>query len=432
MSVEKSKVMILFIAALLLLVSFFFLEDFDNLTGNTVSYDSQAGNVTEVNINSSTSSWHGFFGEITVNISASTASAIVKGGEMAEFDLELPCSGGELYLSTLNNLDFTKITKGTAEAVDNYLSFDSSNQQSGTQVFNNLSSFIVNETFITDAPTTYTTVKNSPGDTTFNLGVLNHSDHLVFVSSIRSDTIGFDGDTHDYQMMVPINESGVIYYFFSDCAVTALPEEPEAVLVPPGGNPSQPSLKPPEIVPPVEKIPLPIIEIIEKEGKLLATSYTIAIVVAKGEKTVQKIQIRNIGEGALTNIFIVVSGLPLEIFSVTPEKYDQLSPLEVKDFTLELSEDLDAGTHDIEILVHSDQGYTRIEGILIVKGLPTEEPEKLPLVGAAAGFAGKYGKILVYAVIILVLLALLYIYFKKIQRIKIGNRRTKKIKRRTK
>ena len=230
MSAKRSKAVISLIGVLLLLVSVLFLEKSNNFTGSAVSDNSQAGNVNEANISRSSSSWHGFFGEITVNASASIPSAIAQGGEMTEFDLELPCTEGEVYLSILNDLDFSSITGGSAESVDIYLNLNSSNPQSGTQVFKNLSSFTVNETLITDAPTTYTAVKNSPGNTTFNLGVLNHSSNLVFVSSISFDTVGFDGSTHDYQIMVPVNESGVTYYFFSDCS--AAEEEAPAVPLP--------------------------------------------------------------------------------------------------------------------------------------------------------------------------------------------------------
>lgn len=146
-----------------------------------------------------------------------------------------------------------------------------------------------------------------------------------------------------------------------------------------------------------------MIEVIVKEGKLLATGYPIAITIQKGEKVTQKIQIKNIGDGDLTNTYLVLSGLPLELFTISPEKYGLLLLGETRDFILEIRGDLDVGTYNIELLIFSDQGSTKISGVLMVQEV-TAKPEKLPIVGAATGLAARYGKIIIYLLIFLALL----------------------------
>ncbi len=404
----KATKLILTIVVSVLLFSFFIIvgqnliKNFqysDIITGGAVSTAGQGGNVTYVNASKINTSghWQGYFGEITVDPSSQVLpSATAQGGNVSEVNLVLPCIGDEIYVSTRNNIILESVINGTKEAIDTFLNLSSSHLESGTKVFVSTSNFTVNSVEVTNVPTTFTLVSSS-SSTTFDLGALNESNTLVFVSRISPDTIGFNGQSVDYQVMVPVNQSFLTYYFFSDCVAAP-------VVVP--VTPSAPSAKAGKSLSPSKEIIVKlVIDVKEGEGKLLVTGYPIAITVIKGEKSQQQLQIRNTGDGDLTNIYVVVSGLPLDIFSISPGKYGLLQSGEKRDFVLEFLGNLETGTYDIQMAIISDQGSSIIDGVLIVKG-STEK--KLPLVGAATGSFGNYEMFLFYLLLLLLLFLLAF------------------------
>ncbi len=403
MKEDSPQTILVFVVVVFIVLSLIqVIQSPQNALTSAAFINAQGGNVTYVNLSASKNSgfWQGFFGEITVDLSATaTPSATAQGGSISNVNLTLPCTNGEIYLSSSKSVTLQNVAAGTKESVDAFLNLSSSHQESGSSVFSAARNFTVGSTEVTNAPAAFTKVEGDPDSTTFTLGVLNKSNVLIFVSSISLNTAGFDGETHDYQLMVPVNQSSLTYYFFVDCEAAA--PAPAPVPAPtPGPEKGGGALAPvKEAVPPL------VIEIIEKEGKLLATGYPIAILIQKGEKVTQKIQIKNIGEGDLTNIYMVLSGLSLDLFTISPENYERLLPGEIHDFIMEIRSDLDLGTYNIELLIFSDQGSTKIPGVLIVKG---RQEEKLPVVGAAAGFAVRYGRIVAYLLVFLLLLFLVY------------------------
>ena len=465
------------------------LKEKEALTGGVVSTPAEGGNVTYANASKVDDSgfWQGYFGEITVDASASTPSAVAKGGNVTERNLVLPCLGNEIYASTQNEISFGNMKAGTKEAVDTFLNLSSSHLESGSKVFTTARDFLVSLTSITNVPTSFMKVSGS-SDSPFALAVLNQSNILVFLSNVSLDTVGFDGNTQDYQIMIPVNQSELTYYFFSDCeaAVPIPAAAPSGVGG--GGAPSitaqtynisqeqlsigaikelkqkdkieftlletkhvlemntvsktqivvtvsseaqqkiiflegeavfdlgehdllvrylsyDESTKKAKImikeIVPFEEAPA-VIEIIEKEGKLIATGYPIAITVLKGQKKTTTIEVSNIGEGEVTNVYLFITGLPLDAFTITPEKYNLLSPSEKQAFLIEFQGNLEAGTYDIQAVIVSDQGSSFIEGVLMVKELPPEP--KLPLAGAATGLVSQYGKMLLFFMLLLILL----------------------------
>src|SRR3989344_5765981 len=371
----------------------------DSITGNIVSTGAEGGNVTYANASKINASahWQGYFGEISVDASASLPAAVAHGGNVTQLNLVLPCLGNEIYASAKSDVTLQGINSGKKESIDAFLNLDSSNLESGSNIFTAMRDFTVSSALISSVPTTFMKVSGS-GSSPFALGILNQSNVLVFLSNVSLDTIGFDGQTHDYEMMLPVNQSELTYHFFSDCEV-----------VPPGPAPApaapSTAAKAGKSFFPAEKGPL-VIEIVKKEGKLLATGYPIAVTVFKGEKSQQPLQIHNIGEGDLTNVRVMIAGLPLGVFSISPEKYDRMLPGEKRDFTLEFQGNLEAGTYDIQVMVVSDQGTSIIEGVLIVKEILPKQ--KLPLAGAAAGLPGNYNTLLLYLMLLLLLLLLAF------------------------
>lgn len=227
---RKKKNLILPKAGVVFFVIFFFLmvalfsnfntnlrNEENALTGGAVS--TEGGNVTYVNASKIDYSgyWQGFFGEITVNASSAAPSATAQSGNVTKLDLILPCLGDELYVSTHMDVTLEGMAAGTKEAVDVFLNLGNSHPESGSKIFTTTKDFIVFSTLITNVPTTFMEVPDY-SDTPFALGIVNETNQLIFVSNISLDTIGFDGKAHDYQMMVPVNQSSLTYYFFSDCS----------------------------------------------------------------------------------------------------------------------------------------------------------------------------------------------------------------------
>ncbi len=392
----------------------------DILTGGAVSTPAEEGNVAYANASKSDDSgfWQGYFGEITVDASASTPSSTARRGNVTERNLVLPCLGNEIYASAQNEISFENIGAGTKEAVDTFLNLNSSHLESGSKVFTTTRDFVVSSSSITNIPATFMKVSGS-SDSPFAVGVLNQSNILVFLSNVSLDTVGFDSNTHDYQMMVPVNQSELTYYFFSDCEAAAPAPTPALTI------PSGPSKAGKIIFPPEEEEKVIAIEIIGKEGKLIAPGYPIAVTVLKGQKKTTTIEVSNIGEGEVTNVYLFITGLPLDVFTITPEKYDLLSPNEKQAFLIEFQGNLEAGTYDIQAVIVSDQGSSFIEGVLIVKELPPEP--KLPLAGAATGLVSQYGKMLLLFMLLLISLlvgaALWHLLAKRLLKTKIRKKR---------
>ncbi len=404
---KKDMILVVVLCLALLGVSLLY-ESKTQITGHVVSdaVPAQAGNVTNLDLARKAGFWQACFGEITVDTSVTTRpSTIAVGGNVCELNLTLPCVSDEIYASISSDVSLIDVLEGKKEAVDTFLSLDSTHPESGSQVFTNLTSFTVNSSVISNVPTTYTQVANSPGNTTFDLGVLNKSDTLIFVSHVSLDTKGFDGKTHDYQIMVPVNQSQITYYFFSDCEA--------AVAVPPTPTPSpeKPAAKAGKsFFPPEEKeaAPAPIhvpgnyfdvtVKIPEKYRKLLLGEMII------GE--VEIIGIRNIGP-VNVQIEYLIQDLEGKIFLQGFERRAIENHITfIKE--IDLPEDIPAGDYMLIVKVN-------YEDDIALAGHPFEiigVKEKRPLFGAAIGLVVGYGKYLAYFIIAIVLLFLLYLLFR--------------------
>lgn len=215
---REAAVILLFVFLSLFL---FLIVPHNKITGYFASdLSSGGGDVTETNISvtENASYWQAFYGELFEDSqTGQRPSSMAQGGDVTELNLTLPCIGEEIYASINESAVLQNAVEGDVQAVDSYLQLIPTHLESGSSVFITTSDFLVESSNVTNVPTTYTKVFNSPGDTTFSLGLLNESNNLIFIGSISYDTVGFDNKRHDYQMMMPVNQSGATYYFFSDC-----------------------------------------------------------------------------------------------------------------------------------------------------------------------------------------------------------------------
>ncbi|MFH1770583.1 MAG: hypothetical protein ABH828_03425 [archaeon] len=193
----------------------------------------EAGNITALSLSSvgPTTHWQGFYGEISAEIVLEDAV----GNTMYNWSEAEP--QGEIYATvgtTITWADVTcinsagDVTKATEETLHDIPAADGDGIDE-TFVSTTLHpDFQIAETTITGCNTTWTFVSDGPQTTSFPEFLLEDdtNDHAVYGTMIEnktegstSDPVGFDGSTHDFQLMVPENGTGnnavlTTYYFY--------------------------------------------------------------------------------------------------------------------------------------------------------------------------------------------------------------------------
>jgi len=118
-----------------------------------------------------------------------------------------------------------------------------------------------------------------------------------------------------------------------------------------------------------------IIKIEEKEGEIQITDFPEKIEIIKAESLEKTIGIKNIGEGNLNNVRLVISGLPFDYYMIIPEKYDLITAGETKTFAITFKADIEEKEYKIKFIVTSDEGSQEVDAVLVVK----ERKEEIPL-----------------------------------------------------
>ena len=184
------------------------------------------GNVTEVNISisSQTQVWQGFFGEINGSIVLEDAS-----GDLF-YSWNVSNVSGEVYASRRSNVNFAIIFPMNNCTTDNILTgasfsdsanetffpFSNSNPFAIGLVTINASTACSTHPYVSSAPTSGAFEEIVVSDDPNNRSNASSSfNSTTWVGRIHSNTAGFDGATHDYQLLVPVNRTaGVNVYFF--------------------------------------------------------------------------------------------------------------------------------------------------------------------------------------------------------------------------
>ncbi len=190
---------------------------------STVTADN--GNVTQVNISASsqTQAWQGFFGEINGSIVLEDTS-----GDLF-FSWNISNISGEIYASRDSAIVFASITPHNNCSIDNFLTgFSLADSVNATFINNSNRAIQVGTVAInvSTACAVYTYISSAPQSTSFNEMILTDDPNnltnasvggntSVYTTVINSNTVGFDGVTHDYQLLVPVNRtSGFNTYSF--------------------------------------------------------------------------------------------------------------------------------------------------------------------------------------------------------------------------
>lgn len=170
---------------------------------NTVT--AQGGNVTNANvtIDSITNKWSAFYGQLTSTERLSDAS----GNNFYQWTVDNPtASGSNVYAVPSGQGAPSSASLGAVSNPDTFLGAEfNSGADSASNTFNETRTL---DSVSTAAADTF--VSDSPSDT-FTSGLANDTTNTanssVYLAEVQQDSTGFDGNTHDFQLLVGVGES---------------------------------------------------------------------------------------------------------------------------------------------------------------------------------------------------------------------------------
>ncbi|MBW3013788.1 hypothetical protein KY335_00930, partial [Candidatus Woesearchaeota archaeon] len=183
--------------------------------GSGGNINAMGGNITPSNltVQSQTNAWQGYYGEVTGNLSLADASGdtmyawtsvTIQGEVLVSLSSSVnwgslvaqnDCTTGESITGTGSDRVNNTFTASTGPNVNTSIGFNS---------------IIANSSCSTN---TYTSSAASTGDA-WEEFILSDGSNDVWATIINSNTAGFDGATHDFQVIVPANQSVLTYYFY--------------------------------------------------------------------------------------------------------------------------------------------------------------------------------------------------------------------------
>jgi len=229
-TVKKGKSLIFFISSLTILLFAAAVYGTPNgvsiTTGPTTTaatttpanVTAQGGNITEVNISVTvqTIAWQGFYGEVTGALTLDDSA----GNTLINFSF-VAANGGEVYASRDNAVAFASIAAQNTCTIDELLTGTGSDRVNSTFTNNTNPSFLVGDVNITANTACATNTFNSTGQATFFDEIILTDDGgttSIYATIMENNRVGFDGNTHDYQLIVPDNRTtaNTVYFFYAE------------------------------------------------------------------------------------------------------------------------------------------------------------------------------------------------------------------------
>src|SRR3989339_1815867 len=141
---KKELVILLavFLVVTLMVSSFFFFGITPSYVAQVIS--AQGGNINRVDIRSSSTPtvWAGLFGNISYSVTPSSTAP--SGGGITGFNIYSQCAdsqGGEVYFSTVPDLNFSTLVPADPSDVDAFLGVDPSATASASKIYSLSSQF---------------------------------------------------------------------------------------------------------------------------------------------------------------------------------------------------------------------------------------------------------------------------------------------------
>lgn len=183
----------------------------------------QAGNVTELNISgtSVTQSWAGFYGNVSGNIVLEDAN----GNKFYDWTAASP--QGEVYAARVNSINWANVRCANSTEIAN----ENSNLNMGSSadnITNTFSSTNHPEFYVGSVDIAANTCKstnpyvNGAAQTSdfYNVLLSDGSGNIIYTSILDPNKVGFDGRTHDFELLVGEDGHGAAagttttYYFW--------------------------------------------------------------------------------------------------------------------------------------------------------------------------------------------------------------------------
>ncbi len=182
-----------------------------SLTETTAGSDSAVGgNVTLINLTAtvSTERWQGYYGNVSGTLRLGVGSNIF-------YDFS-GASAAAVYASQNSSFDFTSLVAGTAAQVDTAWSYSTGSDQA-TDIYTGTATI--------ESTTNVPVVELQPNGNGWYSGIFNDGNsalksNFAFGANVSSTgATAFDGNTWQYQLMVPADgTAGETYYFFLSIA----------------------------------------------------------------------------------------------------------------------------------------------------------------------------------------------------------------------
>ncbi len=180
--------------------------------GSVGSVAAYGGNITQIDLDSQTQTqvWQGYYGEVSGNMTLNDAS----GNTM--YDWSLLGLSGEVYASRVNNVAWGSVVAQNTCTTDEGLTGTGSDRVNRTFTASSNTAFSVGATAIgvNTACSTYTYVNNASQSASFEEILLDDGANSIYATFIDADTTGFDGSTHDFQLIVPVSSGSTTTYYF--------------------------------------------------------------------------------------------------------------------------------------------------------------------------------------------------------------------------
>jgi len=187
------------------------------------SADARGGNVSQINIEalSVTQSWQGYYGQVSGEITLDDAN------NNTFYNWTITTVSGEVYASRQSSLSWTLVNCMNDSNItdeESYLGQTASDSDSVSNTFN----LNAHPGFSTGAraiaanncSSTYGYVNNATQTANWSMVLLFDyvNNETIYASIMNDSTVGFDGGTYDFQMLVGENEKsgseGVTSYYF--------------------------------------------------------------------------------------------------------------------------------------------------------------------------------------------------------------------------
>ena len=181
------------------------------------NHTARGGFVANADISGSTQTrkWQGYFGEISGNLTLENAAA----AQM--YSWAVTNISGQVYATQDNAIVWTNIAAQNNCTIDEAITGTGRDRVSNTFTNSSNSQFDVGNITIAvnSSCTAYTYVNGAPQSSVFEEVILTDDSGAttgIYTALLENDATGFDGSTHDFQMIVPASPAvaGTVYYFY--------------------------------------------------------------------------------------------------------------------------------------------------------------------------------------------------------------------------